>query len=81
MTEERRSEVTMAVLSQQIKTLTEEVRAFRLLGTQVAVLDTKVETVQDDVGDLETRINGWSTINSFGVVVAAIIGFFMGPRQ
>ncbi len=81
MIEERRNEVTMAVISQQINTLTEEVRALRLLTTKVAVLDTKAEAVQDDVDTLEKRINNWSAINSIGVLLAGIIGLFFGPKQ
>jgi len=73
--------VTMAVLSHQITTLTGEVNELRKLLTNVAVLDSEMKTVRDDVGELEKRINGWSSVNSLGVLGAAIIGLFFGPKQ
>jgi hypothetical protein len=43
--------------------------------------DDHKEADEADHLRLETRINGWSTINSIGVVVGTIIGAIFGPRQ
>jgi|APSaa5957512622_1039677.scaffolds.fasta_scaffold17330_3 hypothetical protein len=75
------SEVTLAVLSEQILTLTTEVRTLRSLHVKVAVQGTQINAVKTNIDDLESRINNWSTLNSLGVLAAGIIGFIFGPRQ
>ncbi|MBT7991050.1 MAG: hypothetical protein HN769_14370 [Anaerolineae bacterium] len=71
---EQSSDVTLAVISQQLSDLTEAVNDLKNIPVIVAVHGEKLET-------LEKKINNWSLFNSFGFIGATILGIFFGPRQ
>jgi hypothetical protein len=92
MADEENNKVTLAVLSQQILTMTQEMTAMRsemrVLTNGIAdyrVLqsrhDTQISNLGDDFNSLSNRVNGWSVLNSFGVVLAAILGMIFGTRS
>jgi hypothetical protein len=84
--------ITLAVLSQQIATLTAEVtavraelRAINTSATDYRIIqsrhDTEIINLGKDYDSLFSRVNGWSAANSFGVVVAAILALFFGNKN
>lgn len=84
--------ITLAVLSQQITTLTAEVTAVRAelrtingSTTEYRIKqsrhETQIENLGKDYDSLFSRVNGWSAANSFGVIVAAILALFFGNKN
>lgn len=84
--------ITLAVLSQQISTLTAEVTAVRAelrtingAATEYRIKqsrhETQIENLGKDYDSLFSRVNGWSAANSFGVIVAAILALFFGNKN
>lgn len=84
--------ITLAVLSQQITTLTAEVTAVRAelrtindATTEYRIKqsrhETQIENLGKDYDSLFSRVNGWSAANSFGVIVAAILALFFGNKN
>jgi hypothetical protein len=92
MSDDDTGKITLAVLSQQILTLTQqmsalttEMRALNNGVTDYRILQSKhdqqIVNLGQDLDNLSTRVNGWSVLNSAGVVFAAIVGVVFGNRQ
>lgn len=92
MSADENGKISMAVLSQQILTLTAEVTALRVemrelnnATTEYRVIqsrhDTQIVNLGADYDALSTRMNGWSVVNSLGVILASILALFFGNRQ
>ena len=92
MSEDENGKITLAVLSLQISTLTNEVAGLRMdirnINNAIADYrviqsrhDTEIKNLGTDYSNLSTRVNGWSAINSGGVIMAAILGIIFGNRQ
>jgi len=49
-----------------------------VVSNQIAIggIIKMVENNKDDIDSLEAKVNGWSVINSLGVVFAGIVGWF-----
>ena len=73
--------VSNAELARRIQKIEDGIEGLRVLLVNVSVLDTRQQEIIKDISRLDGRINSWSTLNSFGVVIAGIMGFFFGPRQ
>ena len=92
MSDDETGKITLAVLSQQILTLTQETmsmraeqRAMANAITEYRIIqsrqDTQLINLRDELENLNNRVNGWSVINSAGVVFAAVVGVIFGNRQ
>ena len=73
--------VSNAELARRIQKIEDGIEGLRVLLVNVSVLDTRQQEIMKDISRLEGRINSWSTLNSFGVVIAGIMGFFFGPTK
>lgn len=92
MSDEENGKITLAVISLQISTLTNEVAALRTdmrnMNNAIADYrviqsrhDTEIKNLDNDHIGLSARVNGWSSLNSLGVVAAAIIGAIFGSQK
>ena len=88
MADDTNGKVTLAVLGTKIDNLTKELQVVthaleRVGANQVAIgrLETQQQSTKKDIEDLEGRVNGWSAINSLGVLIAAIMGIFVNPNK
>jgi len=70
--------VTLAVLQNDVKSLQEDVRC---LSEKIDKLtDGRIRDSELQIVDLKARVNTWSTLNSLGAAVAAVMGY-LGLRQ
>lgn len=85
-------QITLAVLSQQIVTLTAEISAMRTelrengkYLTEARITqsrhDTEIKNLTVDQTSLSVRVNSWSALNSLGVVIAAVVGLMFGGNK
>jgi len=92
MSDEENGKITLAVISLQISTLTNELAGLRTdmrnmnnAITDYRVIqsrhDTEIKNIDEKYTALSTRLNGWSSLNSLGVVAAAIIGAIFGSQK
>ena len=80
----KNGKVTIAVIGEQIKHLTQkldEIHAdVRGLRVDQARNGAEIANLKDDYGGLTMRVNAWSTLNSIGVAIAAIVGSIFGKK-
>ena len=92
MPDNENDKITLAVLSLQISTFTQEIAAMRLdmrhMNASITDYritqsrhDTEIKNLDTDYVGLSNRVNGWSSINSLGVVLAAVLGMIFGNRN
>jgi len=88
MADDNNGKVTLAVLANKIDNLTKQVGdlatsvgAVHINQIAIGKLETKLEAQQDEVDNLGNRVNGWSALNSAGIILAAIIGTFVNPNN
>lgn len=92
MSDDENGKITLAVLSQQILTLTAEVTSarteIRVLNSQITDYrviqsrhDTQIQNLGNDYEALSGRVNGWSALNSLGVIGAAVLGLIFGNTK
>lgn len=47
---------------------------------RITTLETKIDTLVDEVKTLRSKANLWDSINAIGVVISGTIGFIFGNR-
>lgn len=92
MADEENGKISLAVISLQISTLTNEIAGLRAemrehnnILTESRVVqsrhNTEIENLDHNYDALSARVNGWSSLNSLGVVAAAVIGAIFGYQK
>lgn len=79
--------VTLALLGgkvdalvKQVETMVDKLEKLTDVKTDVARLQIGAESLRKDVDGLEVRVNGWSSLNSLGIVAAGILALFWKPK-
>ena len=82
---ERKVDALTAMIQEQNVTLVKMQTAFEgrtiLVDERFKQVDEKMDDTCTDVTELRSRVNGWNALNSFGVIVAGILGLIFGNKN
>ena len=88
MGEETNGRITMAILGEKLDALNRKVdemskklEHINQNSEAIARLQENYKDQEKDIENLNIRVNGWSSINSVGTFIAALVGIFVNPNK